>query len=294
MTDDFILMGKKRSLGAFDVVRSLPQAQCRHVGPFVFLDHMGPLRVDKDHFLDVNPHPHIGLSTVTYLVQGRGLHRDSLGSDQIIEPGDLNWMTAGKGIVHSERTPDGEITDPPSKDINGVQIWVSLPKEFEDCEPSFKHYPKEKLPKKVFSDFMEGKILIGDFEGTLSPVKAHSRMLFLELNALAEGNTTLQVFEEEAAIFNLKGTAIINGKKVEEDDLIVLKNPAQIKIEHSDDCILFLIGGKSHPEERYIWWNFVSSDKDKIRAAAEMWEQKKFPLVPGDTGRTELPDIPRI
>ncbi len=294
MSEDFILYGKKRSLGTFSVVRSLPQAQCRHVGPFVFLDHMGPTKVDNTHFLDVNPHPHIGLSTVTYLIEGRGHHRDSLGSDQIIESGDLNWMTAGKGIVHSERTPEGEITSPPTNEINGVQIWVSLPKEDEDCEPSFIHYSKDVLPKKQFSEYMEGKVLIGDFEGTLSPVVTHSRMLFMELCATSKGQTKLQIFEEEAAVFAFKGSPIVNGIEVHEDDLIVLGNPAQTVIEHDEDTILFVIAGKKHPEERYIWWNFVSSDKEKIREAADRWEKQQFPSVPGDIGRTELPEIPRI
>lgn len=294
MADDLILQGKKRNLGSFSVVRSLPQAQCRSVGPFVFLDHMGPLKVSSSSHLDVNPHPHIGLSTVTYLISGRGFHRDSLGYSQLIEPGDLNWMTAGRGIVHSERSPEGEVTDPPSKELNGIQIWVSLPKEHEDCEPHFTHYSKEVLPRYEFTETLEGKVLIGKHNGVESPVFSHSRMLFMEMRAKAEGVYKFSVYEEQAALFVLQGSVSVNNSPVPKDDLIVVADPLNIHLQYSSDAIVFLIAGKSHPEERYIWWNFVSSSKEKIRAAIERWEKKEFPLVPGEHTRTELPDIPRI
>lgn len=182
MNEDLILMAKEKDLGGFTVARALPSIKRRHVGPFVFLDHMGPMIVDQSHFLNVRPHPHIGLATVTYLFSGEGHHRDNLGSSQIIKPGDLNWMIAGRGIVHSERTPEHHRPQLEGKEMHGLQIWVGLPLSHEECAPSFTHWPKEKLPQFEISKNTSAHLLIGSFNGIHSPAERLSPILFMILN----------------------------------------------------------------------------------------------------------------
>lgn len=290
--NDLLIKGRVRDLGGFSVVRALPYAKKRSIGPFVFLDHMGPMRVSDTSKLDVRPHPHIGLSTVTYLYSGKAYHRDSLGSTQEIKPGELNWMTAGKGIVHSERTPESEIDKNHPKSINGIQIWVALPKEFEKVEPSFTHYGSEVLPHITLAEGLTGTLLIGDHREISSPVKTYSKMIFIEATANTEVSTELNINEKEIGIFLTEGNAIINGKALEVDDLIFIEDPSRINLKLSLGAKIVIIGGMPFPEPRYIWWNFVASEKEDIHRAAQMWKDQLFDKVPGETEFTPLPSDP--
>lgn len=292
MEEDLIIHGKAKDLGGFTVVRSIPQAVKRFVGPFVFFDHMGPALLNREHLLDVRPHPHIGLSTVTYLFEGRNHHRDSLGSDQIISPGDINWMTAGAGIVHSERTPRSEIENGVDKNFHGIQVWVALPKEFEDCAPSFYHYPQELLPNFSMNGLFNAKLLVGKFENHISPVKTYSATLFMDLVAQNDGSSVLHFSEEEIALYLVSGNAVVNAKILNPTDLIVVKDPRQIKIEVSKGTKLIAFGGSVFPEPRFIWWNFVSTDKEKIKKAAQAWENQTMGKVPTETDYIPLPKDP--
>lgn len=292
MEKDLIIPSRQREVGSIMVARSIPSAQKRNVGPFVFLDQMGPMIVDETHFLDVNPHPHIGLATVTYLFQGRGFHKDSIGSKQIISPGDLNWMTAGKGIVHSERSPDEDKSKVPHPKLHGVQIWVGLPKEFEETDPSFTHYGSDHLSKVEFSSDLQGKVLIGEHKGKSSPVKTHSPMLFMELISKGEGQELLSFKEQEIGIFLVSGVCSVNNQNLEKSDLIIVADPSNALICFSKDARLIVIGGEPFPEPRYIWWNFISSRKERIHEAAEAWKNQQMGVVAGETGYTPLPSDP--
>ncbi len=291
MEQDLILKGNVRDLGGFAVVRSIPQAKRRHVGPFVFLDHMGPMKVDEYHKLDVRPHPHIGLSTVTYLLEGRGHHRDSLGSDQVISPGDINWMTAGRGIVHSERTPCSEI-EAKNRSIHGIQVWVALPVEHEESEPAFFHYPKDQIPKFRINNFFDSSLLIGSYGENTSPVKTYSPTIFMELSAKNSGVTTVSFKDEEIGIFLVKGSAKINNQALAVNDIIIVKDPSHIEFDLSEESQFIVIGGSAFKEPRYIWWNFVSSSKERIREAAALWEKQEMGQVPTETDFIPLPNIP--
>ena len=292
ITGDYIIESRSRDLGGFSVHRSLPSPRKRQLGPFVFLDHMGPLKVDATHAMDVRPHPHIGLATVTYLFEGRGIHRDSLGSYQVITPGDLNWMTAGKGIVHSERTPEEDRDPTQKKVIHGVQIWVALPKAHEDCEPSFVHWPQEKMPKFSLSENLDARLMIGSFDNYQSPVQVLSSTLFMDLTVKENLKQKLSFNEKELGLFLVSGKAIINGLDMNDDDLIVIQDPTNVQIEVAKGSRLIVIGGEAYPEPRYIWWNFVSTSKEKIRTAAEKWKNQKFEKVPNEVDFIPLPDSP--
>jgi hypothetical protein len=292
MSEDLIISARKRDLGGFFVARSIPSAKRRHVGPFVFLDHMGPMEVDNTHALDVRPHPHIGLSTVTYLFEGRGFHRDSIGSAQMITAGDLNLMTAGRGIVHSERTPQDDKNAQPHKRLHGVQIWVALPTDQEECEPNFFHYPKNTLPDFSIGNSLSGKLLIGSYEKLKSPAKIYSPILFLELHAKAQGKEKLSFNEKEIGLFLVAGECTVNNQKMQVDDLIVVGDPKNIDIQFSADARFVVIGGEPFPEPRYIWWNFVSSRKERIHQAAQDWQNQSIGKVPTETDFIPLPSDP--
>ena len=294
---DFIIKGREKDLGGFSIHRSLPTAKKRQLGPFVFLDHMGPFHVDDQHAMDVRPHPHIGLATVTYLFEGNGLHRDSLGSEQIISEGDLNLMTAGRGIVHSERTPREYRTKDANMTMHGVQIWVGLPTQFEEVEPSFNHYPKATLPLVDLNQSEDGKevlakLMIGEFGGKKSPVKTYSRMLFMDVNPKSNLKTKISFDEKEIGIFLAAGELAVNGQKIEVEDMIVVSDPQNIEIELYENSRLVIIGGEPFPEERFMWWNFVSSKKERIRKAAQDWKDQKMGKVPGETEFIPLPSDP--
>lgn len=288
--ENIVIHGRERDLGGFFVHRSLPSAQRRFVGPFVFLDHMGPLQVTQEHLMNVRPHPHIGLATVTYLFDGRGYHRDSIGSKQMITPGDLNWMTAGRGIVHSERTPTEDQTANPHVWMHGVQIWVGLPVEHEECEPTFAHWPKESMPQVQFTDKLKAKVMIGEHKEARSPVNCLSRTLFMDIPCTVGCEETWSFNEQELGLFLVNGQATINGHDLKGDDLIIVEDPKNIKIKYAPNTRILAVGGEPFPEPRHIWWNFVSSKKELIHAAAAKWKEQTFGHVPGETEFIPLPN----
>lgn len=292
MNNDLIITGRVRDLGGFSVVRMIPSAKRRHVGPFVFLDHLGPMTIDHSHILDVRPHPHIGLATVTYLFEGRVRHRDSLGSDQVIVPGDLNWMTAGKGVVHSERTPEEDRDSKAGNKIHGIQIWVGLPLEQEECEPYFVHYSKSVLPNLDMSEKLSGKLLIGNYQGISSPVTPLSPTVFIDLYSKNKGEEVISFKEEEIGIFLIAGHCRINDQDLNINDLMVVSDPSTIKMNYTEETRLIIIGGEPFSEPRYIWWNFISSSKERIQKAASDWQNQTMGNVSGESDFIPLPDTP--
>ncbi len=289
MQKDLIIPGRERDIGGFKVTRSIPVAEKRAIGPFVFLDHMGPLKLANGQFLNVMPHPHIGLATVTYLFEGRILHRDSLDSTQIITPGDLNWMTAGRGIVHSERTPLEDRASNLNNKIHGVQIWVGLPKNLEECNPNFTHWSKESLPDFLFSGEKSIKVLLGNYHGCASPVPIFWPTLLLDCNFKGNEEYEFSFPEKEMGFFITSGNCEINGNKLSINDLFVTANTQRVYFKTKEDCRFIVIGGDPFPEKRYIWWNFVSSSKERIQKAAEEWKNNQFGEIPGESDLTPLP-----
>lgn len=284
---ELVLSGKAHDIGALEVKRSLPQAKRRHVGPFVFLDEMGPATLAPGAGMDVRPHPHIGLSTVTYLFDGEIVHRDSLGCVQAIRPGALNWMTAGKGIAHSERT------DPAKRGggmrMHGIQTWVALPPELEECEPSFAHHPAETLPEKTV-DGVALKLILGDAYGMVSPVKADWPIFYLHAEFPAGTALAMTDAHRERAIYIVSGAVEIAGAEYAPGQLVVLKEGAPARIVAKAPTRAMLLGGAPLPGARTIWWNFVSSDKARLERAKESWKSGGFPKVPGETEFIPLPD----
>lgn len=282
-----IIEKRAADIGNFMVGRLLPFRQKRTVGPFIFLDHMGPAQLSSSENLDVPPHPHIGLSTLTYLFEGALMHRDSLGSVQEIKPGAVNWMTAGKGVVHSERTPDYLRTK--EKNFHGLQIWVALPKNKELSEPTFTHIPASELPVWE-QNGIKMKLIAGAALGKMSPVPVHSRMFFMELKSTKESEVNIgsQLFGE-SALYILEGSVKSDGNVYEPNQLIVAKESSLCSFTMGANTTVFLLGGEPFPEERFIYWNFVSSDKELIEQAKKDWETQQFPAIPGETEFVPLP-----
>jgi redox-sensitive bicupin YhaK (pirin superfamily) len=284
---ELVLTGKAHDIGAFEVQRSLPQAKRRYVGPFVFLDEMGPAVLAAGAGMDVRPHPHIGLSTVTYLFDGEIVHRDSLGYVQAIRPGALNWMTAGKGIVHSERT------DPAKRGggmkMHGIQTWVALPPDLEECEPSFAHHPAETLPETKI-DGVALKLILGNAYGVVSPVKADWPIFYLYAEFPAGAALAMTDEHQDRAIYIVSGGVEIGGDAYGPGQLVVLKEGVAARIVATFATRAMLLGGKPLPAARTIWWNFVSSDKDRLERAKALWKAQGFPKVPGETEFIPLPE----
>ena len=278
-----IIEEKAADIGNFLVGRLLPFREKRAVGPFVFIDHMGPAALKDYQNLDVPPHPHIGLSTLTYLLEGSIQHKDSLGSDIEIKPGAVNWMTAGKGVVHSERTP--EYLRPTEKHLHGFQIWVGLPKELEQTEPTFHHTEATDIPGWTEGE-LQFKLIAGELFGRKSPVPVHSKLFFLEIKST--GAQKINIGSDlfgEVAMYVLDGTVSVEGNTFGGKQLLIAKNAALCEFGMSENATVYLFGGEPFPEERYIFWNFVSSDKETIARAKQDWfDQNKhaFPRVPGD------------
>ncbi len=262
------------------VKRILPFRQKRMVGPFIFMDHAGPLT----HFpteitsLDVLPHPHIGLSTVTYLFSGNVTHRDSLGVEQIIRPGEVNWMTAGRGIAHSERFEDPDLLQKSSLEM--IQTWVALPKEFEETAPSFKNYQPEQLP--IFTD--KGiwmRLIAGNAYGLKSEVNALSPLFYLHLKLAAGAAIDLPVQHPERAVYIAKGVVETGQQAYKAGQMLVFSKAENPKIKAVDETELLFLGGEPLGE-RFIWWNFVSSSKERIEQAKHDWKSGKIVLPPND------------
>ncbi len=281
---EMVITSRERDLGGFTVRRILPYASHRMVGPFIFFDHMGPAEFPPGHGIDVRPHPHINLATVTFLFEGRIHHRDSLGSDQPIEPGAINWMTAGRGIVHSERTPEPERSR--GSKMEGIQLWVALPKEAEEVEPSFKHHPKETLPEFEING-VKLKLLLGSAFGRKSPVALHSDLFYVEARMPKGSRLELESEGRDCAVYVAKGRTHVEEKEVGECSMAIGRNGASLSIKADEDSRVMLLGG-SPLGERKIFWNFVSSSAERIAEAKAEWkkgprpESARFQPIPGD------------
>lgn len=287
---EMLVVPRTRDLGGgFVVRRILPYMKKRMVGPFIFLDHMGPVPLDEHQAMDVRPHPHIGLSTVTYLFEGRALHRDSLGSHQVIEPGAINWMTAGRGIAHSERTPP-EMRIKDGGRLHGLQCWVALPREHEETEPAFSHHPADTLPEFEVQG-ARLKLLVGSLYGRKSPVPAFSDIFYAELKMNAGERLRFEGAGRESGLYVVDGSAAIGETAVGPGTLAIGRLGADYEIEVTAPLHAMMLGGAPLTEPREIWWNFVSSSKERIEVAKREWREGKFPKVPGD--EVEFIPLPR-
>jgi len=276
---ELMVIPNAKDIGGFEVRRALPTAKRRLVGPFIFFDRMGPALLRVGQALDVRPHPHIGLSTVTYLFDGRIRHRDSLGTEMVIAPGDVNLMTAGRGIVHSERTPE-EMRGAPMS-VSGLQTWLALPDGGEEVAPLFENTASSTLP--VFDDAgVSGRVVIGGFEGLKSSVRTASDTLYADISLEPGASVRIPPDAEERAIYTLDGTVTIAGDSFPENRLLVFKPGDEIVVSSEAGAHFMLFGGASLGSKRYIWWNFVSSSKERIEQAKEEWKTGRFDIVPGD------------
>jgi redox-sensitive bicupin YhaK (pirin superfamily) len=275
-----LIVPRTADLGdGFTVRRALPSAQSRMVGPFVFFDHFGPAVFRAGNGLDVRPHPHIGLATVTYLFDGEIMHRDSLGTAAPIRPGEVNWMTAGRGIVHSERTgPERRAT---GDSLHGLQMWVALPADKEEIAPAFAHHASDEFPV-VRDNGKTVRVVVGSAYGQSSPVATTSETLFADVHLKAGSTLPLDADYEERAIYVLDGEIDIAGDKFGRDRLLVFRAGDRITINALTDTHLTIFGGATLDGPRHIWWNFVSSRKDRIEQAKAEWTEGHFQKVPGD------------
>ncbi|MFZ6743884.1 pirin family protein [Undibacterium sp. JH2W] len=278
---------RSKDLGGFTVGRILPFAKRHLVGPFIFLDHMGPAQFEAGQGMDVRPHPHIGLATVTYLFEGGMYHRDSLGSQQEILAGDVNWMTAGRGITHSERNSPEQRAQ--TRTTHGLQSWVALPKEFEEVEPEFHHHAADSLPAFAIHN-VALKLIAGSAYGHTAPVKIFSPLFYVE--AKMPAGTQLQVPEEyaERALYLISGQVRVGDEAIAERTMPVFAEGADVIITATSDAHLVLLGGASLPEQRYIYWNFVSTSEARIEQAKSDWKNGRFAKVPGDDEFIPLPE----
>jgi len=287
-----ILKGHEKDLGGgFVVRRYLPAAAKQAVGPFIFFDHFGPVDVPADADHDVRPHPHIGLATVTYLFEGAMEHRDSLGTLQRIEPGAINWMTAGRGIVHSERTPK-DLVGVPHR-THGLQLWAALPKAHEEDEPSFSHTPAAAIPE-LEVDGAKVRVLIGSAFGRSSPVKTFSQTLYLDVSLRAGQELSLRGLPPEAAVYPVSGSVDIDGAPVPQNTMALLETSTSQRVTANTDAQFVIIGGEPLDGQRFLFWNFVSSSKERLVKAADDWEAQRFDKVPGETAFIPLPKRPSI
>lgn len=271
---------KQKDLGGgFLVRRLLPAAARRAVGPFIFFDHFGPVIEHPDDNFDVRPHPHIGLATVTYLFEGAMMHRDSLGYTQRIEPGAINWMTAGSGIAHSERRPD-DLANTDYR-IHGLQLWAGLPSAQEECAPSFSHTPASALPVFKGAGF-SARILIGSAFGLQSPVATFSETLYIDVAATAGATIELPSCAAELALYSIDNALDLDGDHAEPLQLSVLDATRTTVVKAAQGARFVVVGGAPLDGYRHMWWNFVSSRKERIEQAKADWQAQRFARVPGD------------
>jgi len=274
-----IIVPRAVDLGEMTVRRALPSAERQMVGPFIFFDQMGPAEFLTDQGIDVRPHPHINLSTVTYLLKGEILHRDSLGTEQAITPGAVNWMRAGRGIVHSERTSpalrqSGQL-------LFGLQTWMALPEATEESEPAFQHYPREALPH-VEDGPLTLRLIAGSTHGLASPLATPSETLYADIALRAGGRFEVEASHDERAVYVVRGRIAIGPDAHVAGTLLVLRPGEPVLVNAAEDARLMLFGGDPMEGPRYIWWNFVSSRPERIEQAKQEWARGKFDTVPGD------------
>lgn len=283
-----IIDTKVKDLGGLTVRRALPQSFKRMIGPFIFFDHMGPVDFEIGNGIDVRPHPHIGLSTLTYLFAGEIIHRDTLGYEQAIQPGAVNWMTAGSGVTHSERSASEKRAHP--QRLHGVQTWIALPREHEEHKPEFHHFSDKEIPEISYQGH-KVRIIAGNLENIRSPVTTFSPLTYIHLEMARGSSLELPNFGHEIGVYCVRGRLDVNknslvGGQLYTPDVNVNVN---LQIDVDDNSILLVLGGEPFPEERYIWWNFVSSSKDRLERAKADWRDQKFGSIQGETEFIPLP-----
>jgi redox-sensitive bicupin YhaK (pirin superfamily) len=283
---ELVVGPRLRPLEGVTVNRVWPTARRRLIGPFIFLDHLQPVELPAGRGLDVPAHPHIGLATVTYLFAGELMHRDSLGIVQAIRPGELNWMTAGRGIAHSERSTDEQRARPSL--IHGVQAWVALPRASELEAPRFEHVSQADLPEFALGD-ARLTLIAGAAWGRTAPVNTSSPLFYVEARLETGGALEVPAELGERGVFVVEGAIAIEGQRYEDGRLLVLKDARPCRIEAAATTRLMLLGGEPLDGERLIWWNFVASDAPLIESAKRDWAEGRFPAVPGETERMSLP-----
>ncbi|MDY0957735.1 pirin family protein [Sphingomonas sp. CFBP8993] len=294
MFDDFLLRTLQPSthdLGGFKVHRTLPNKERTMVGPFLFFDQMGPAQLQPGTGIDVRPHPHINLATVTYLFDGAIGHRDSLGSDLVIEPGAVNLMTAGHGIVHSERSPDA--ARPQGPILSGIQTWLALPEALEEMDPAFEHVPASALPE-IQGQGATARIIMGELWGQRAPTTTYAGTIYADIALEPGGSIPIDASAEERAVYCALGEASLEGMTLEPQRLYILKPGIAATLRSESGGRVMLCGGDAFTTPRHVWWNFVSSRRDRIDEAKRAWKAREFPTVPGDAAeRIEIPEIPK-
>ena len=287
-----IIEERAANIGKFMVGRLLPFRQKRMVGPFIYIDHMGPVKLNERENFDVLAHPHIGLSTLTFLFEGSIMHRDTLGNAVEIKPGAVNWMTAGKGIVHSERTP--EYLRDSQLFMHGLQIWVALPKDLEQMEPQFSHIEEKEIPRWTEGD-LQFKLVAGEAFDKKSPVPVFSKLFMIEIKSKTK--QTVNIGDElygESGLYILEGAIESGGHVYEPKQLLVAKDSTLCEFTIHENSTIYIFGGEPFSEERFIDWNFVSSSKELIEEAKEKWKNQSFPKIEGDeTEFIPYPTFPR-
>lgn len=274
-----IIAPRVHDLGGFQVRRAVPSLQARSVGPFVFVDHMGPAIFEPGHGIDVRPHPHIGLATVTFLWSGEIGHRDTLGSEQVIRAGDVNWMTAGRGIAHSERTPPGERAQ--QHPLHGMQTWLALPKNHEETAPAFYHFSADQLPQQR-RDGALLRVIAGRAYGEESPVKVFADTLNVAIDLEPGAEIDLDNSHAERSLYILEGEAQLDGVDVPAQHLIIPEPGSRARLHAKTPLKAMLMGGEPLDGPRHLWWNFVSSSKERIEQAKDDWQNGRFGSIPGD------------
>ncbi|MBW2450880.1 MAG: pirin family protein [Deltaproteobacteria bacterium] len=281
-----IVNPREKDLGGFSVRRMMPTTELQSVGPFVFFDHLGPAHFAPGTGIDVRPHPHIGLATITYVFTGDILHRDSLGSVQLIRPGEINWMTAGRGIVHSERTPP-EVRSA-GHTLHALQLWVALPEADEQTNPGFFHYESADLPISESAD-SSIRVMVGEAYGMRSAVRTWSPTLYVEIDLVSGGMVRLPDDVEERAVYVVQGGLSANGTEVAAHSMAVFEQASNVELVAQQKTKLVIIGGSSLGR-RTVWWNLVATRKDLIEQAKQDWREGRFPKVPGESEWIPLPE----
>lgn len=287
---DGIIVPVSHDLGAFSVHRTLPNKARTMVGPFIFVDQFGPAQFDIGKGLDVRPHPHINLATVTYLFDGEIDHRDSLGTFATIRPGAVNLMTAGSGIVHSERTPDAKRAT--GSAISGMQTWLALPDGKEEIAPAFDHITADQIPM-IEGSGVSARVIMGRLWGQTSPVRQHSSTIYADIAMAAGSALPIEADADERGVIVAIGSATLDGHALEPQALHILKPNVAMTLRATSDCRVMLLGGEAFASPRHVWWNFVSSSRDRINQAKQDWKAGRFATVPGDAEEyIPIPDVP--
>ena len=276
---ELVIPYRDRSIGSMNVRRVLPFPKRRAVGPFVFVDDFGPVEIFGGRALDVLPHPHIGLATVTYLFGGKMTHRDSVGTTQVIEPGEVNWMTAGRGVVHSERVSDAPVA--PGERLVGVQTWIALPEKDEEAAPSFAHHKTDDLPE-IEAEGVRAKVILGEIFGARSRVATLGDPVYADCRLAANAFLKIPADIEERGVYVLAGALLAGGQRYEAGTMLVFETGVEAVFSAAEETHLMIVGGARLEKPRHMWWNFVSTSTERIEQAKKDWRDRRFPVIPDD------------